>query len=796
MAAGCLCAGAAETRNWNFGWKFFYGENPSASERDFDDSSWRKLDLPHDYQIERPWAVPSAEEIKKSGGGYLKDRGFKPEGAGWYRKSFDADPKWKGKRVILDFEGVMTVSDVYVNGQKAASNEYGYIGYEADISGFLDWEKPNIVAVYSRVMGSSRWYTGGGIFRNVSLALKNPVAIARHGLYITTPKVGEKSATAKVSAEVENTLGSPQKVSVSASVFGADGAEISSAEREIEVPANSVSSAEFEFEIKNPSLWSPENPALYSALAKVRNGGELLDSHRESFGIRKIEFNPRRGFLLNGKKTILKGVNLHHDLGALGAAAYDRDMERRLRLLKSLGVNHVRTAHNPFSESFLGIADRLGLIVTNEAFDKWSDRYVGGRKKAGEVWPRVLTEFIRRDRNHPSVAIWSLGNELDIQRENDKYGDYGVTMFRKMRDLCKKFDATRPYTVAQFPARAKGIGERDPKWPDSEPAELSFATDISSQNYTPDFFKKDAKKYPDMIFYQSEAGTWAVGYNYFSMDLDRVVGLAYWGAVAYFGESFGWPSKGWGDKALIDTALNPMPQCWWMKANFSEIEPVVRIGILENRDAKDRFVFHNGVTVGLMPETENWNRAEGSKVSVAVYTNADEAELFINGKSLGAQKNRRENPVDRNRIVWRDINYEPGELKAVAKTGGKTAGECKIETAGEPSKIVAEAENSDWKADGLDLQHVAIKVVDKKGRIHPLASNRLRFKVVGPATLAGVDNGDINSNEMHTGAQRSLYCGRALAILRAGREPGEAKLIIRGENLRTKIVKLRLNPAK
>ena len=392
--------------------------------------------------------------------------------------------------------------------------------------------------------------------------------------------------------------------------------------------------------------------------------------------------------------------------------------------------------------------------------------------------------------------IWSLGNELDIQTRNDKYGDYGVTMYKKMRDLCKKYDATRPYTVAQFPARAKGIGEKDPNWNESEPAELAFATDISAQNYTWSFFEKDAKKYPNMIFYQSEAGTWNIGGNYFGMNLDKVVGLAYWGAIAYFGESFGWPSKGWGDKAFIDMALNPLPQCYWVKANFMEDKPSVHLGVIESKDAKDRFVFHNGVNVGLTPETENWNREKGSKVPVAIYTNADEVELFLNGKSLGVKKNDRKNPHARNRIVWLSVAYEPGELKAVARTGGKVVGEYKMETAGEPAEIVVTAENPNWKADGMDLQHLAIKAVDKNGRVHPLANNKLTFKVEGPAKLIGLDNGDMNSNELHTGNTRSLYCGKALAILRAGRTPGEVALTIEAEGLPAKTVKLKLNPKK
>ena len=792
-----ICASnAAEVANWNFDWKFFYGKNPNAQNRDFDDSSWRVLDLPHDYQIEQPWVVPSEEEIKKNGGD-LKGRGFKPYGEGWYRKTFNASPEWKGKRVILDFEGVMSVSDVYINGEKVASNEYGYIGFEADISKYLDYDKPNVVAVYSRVMGMSRWYTGGGIFRNVNIVVKNPVAVARHGVYIRTPEINRDSASANVSVEVENTLAAPRQVSVKAKIFSPDGKEISEASKNIEIPVNSSAKADLKFDIKNPSLWSPETPALYSAEVEVDSGNGAVDLQKETFGIRKIEFNPENGFVLNGKKVLLKGVNLHHDLGALGAAVYDSALERRIKLLKSMGVNHIRTAHNPYSKSLLDLADKYGILITDEAFDKWSKWFVAGRKNsADEVWPYVLEEFIKRDRNHPSVVIWSLGNELDIQTRNDKYGDYGVTMYKKMRDLCKKYDATRPYTVAQFPARAKGIGEKDPNWNESEPAELAFATDISAQNYTWSFFEKDAKKYPNMIFYQSEAGTWNIGGNYFGMNLDKVVGLAYWGAIAYFGESFGWPSKGWGDKAFIDMALNPLPQCCWVKANIMDDKPSVHLGVIESRDAKDRFVFHNGVNVGLTPENENWNREKGSKVPVAIYTNADEVELFLNGKSLGVKKNDRKNPHARNRIVWLSVAYEPGELKAVARTGGKVVGEYKMETAGEPAEIVATAENPNWKADGMDLQHLAIKAVDKNGRVHPLANNKLTFKVEGPAKLIGLDNGDMNSNELHTGNTRSLYCGKALAILRAGRTPGEVALTIEADGLPTKTVKLKLNPKK
>ena len=801
MLFAVLLVNATQRQLWNFDWKFYYGKNDEAHSRDCDDSKWRLLDLPHDFQIEQPFIEPTKEQIKNKTED--KGRGFKPYSQAWYRKTFVANPQWKNKRVIVDFEGVMQVCDVYINGHKVASNEYGYSGFQVDISNFIDYNNPNVIAVFAEVSPKyvSRWYTGGGIYRNVYLLQKEPISVARHGLYITTPQISRKSAKVKVQTEIENTLNAERKIHVKSTVYSPKGEKLAEKTQSVVVAANSTATDEAFFDIKNPSLWDIDSPTLYSVVVQVLDSDKVLDYKKSNFGVRTIEFNPQQGFLLNGRKVLLKGSNFHHDLGALGAAVYDSEIERRILLLKSLGVNNIRTSHNPYSESFVALADKHGILVVNEVFDKWSKAYLGGRKHEDEVWPYALSEFIKRDRNHPSVIMWSLGNELDCQHgtypnPTDKYGDYAVTMYRIKRDYAKKFDDTRPYTVGQFPAREKGL---DPwhiskeQWKLTKPAELAFATDVSSQNYTGCFFENDSKNYPDMIFYQSEMTTGGLAENFYELNHSKVAGAAYWGVVAYWGESGGWPQKGWSTKAYIDTALNIKPQGYWMKATFLDgVAPVVYVGVCERDVQTGVYVAPTGQTIGLMPENENWNRKDGSFADVVVYTNADEAELFLNGKSLGVRKNDRSNIRIRNKIIWENVKFEKGELKAVAKTNGKVVGEHSLESADDPAELAAELVNANWRADGMDLQIVKISAVDKFGRLYPIADNKLTFSLEGNAKLIGVDNGDMASNELAVGNSRSLYCGRAVAILRAGKSADDSiKLTIKAGGLPTKIVKLK-----
>ncbi len=767
--------------NFNFDWRFHAGDVPNAEAVAFDDSGWQTVDVPHDYQIHQPWVAPEADEkadnsdIASNVKSRLSSRGFKEMGIGWYRKSIVPDDAWRGKRILLDFEGIMLVGDVYLNGERVGGTDYGYLGFDIDVSKKLKWGQENVIAVKANTQQpeNSRWYTGGGLFRDVNIIVTDPQQhFTRHPLYITTPAVSEAEATVMVQAE----MGCYLRVSellVNTKVTDADGNVVSDVTKAIpfnrgqkvnEYIVDSIT-------ISQPRLWSCETPHLYTAtVSLLRPDSTVADQVSERFGVRWIEYSPEFGFKLNGKKVLLKGIANHHSLGALGAAAYPRAIEKRLQMLKDFGFNHVRTSHNPYSESFLDLCDEYGMLVVDELYDKWLTQYAGGRVEWVNLWQHDVPEFIKRDRNHPSVVMWSLGNELQ-QYWSLPYADWGVTPYRLQRELLHRYDKTRPVTVAMHP-RGRSLQT------DSLPAPLVHETDIASYNYRYMYFPGDSRRFPNMIFYQSEANTAMMGPNYFEMNLDRVVGLAYWGMIDYLGESNGWPAKGWS-QGVFDISLEPKPIAYLLRSMFKPEEPVVHIGII---DSDDNTVW-NDVKVGTQRMSDHWNRLDGSTMSLYTYTNAEEVELFVNGKSVGVKQNTSD-PRSRNKLKWDGVKYEPGYIEAVARTGGKVVARHKIETATDAVKLTAEADNPEWNADGMDLQHVHICAVDKKGRRVQGERGELSFTVDGPAEIVGVINGDITSDEMTVGDKRSLYNGTATVILRAKREPGKVTLNVSADGLK------------
>ncbi len=761
---------------FNFGWRFFQGNPENAETIGFDDSAWRTVDLPHDFQFEQPWD-------EESGGA----RGFKPMCEGWYRKTFRADGSWEGKDVLLDFGGVMYYCDVYVNGRKAASWEYGYCGFEVEIGGLLDYGGDNVVAVHASTgnVKASRWYTGGGIFRDVRLKLRNPTHICRHGIFVTTPEVSESEATVRVQVDVDGFR--KRSTLVRATLIDAGGVVVAQAEDTMNLLTKHTHDEKVLplMRIGSPSLWDLDSPYLYRVRVDVYADSMLVDSREEEFGVRTVEFSPEYGLRLNGRKVFLKGIANHHDLGALGAASFDRAIERQLLRMKDFGFNSIRCSHNPYSASLTRLCDRLGLLVVDEFIDKWSDGDCwGGREPFMLVWPDLMKEFITRDRNCPSVVMWSLGNELQTREAMSGYrtNDWGITTYRIFDQMVKRYDPTRKTTVAQFPARAGAIREEEEFKTYFEPPELGCATEVASFNYQWDCYPKYFEYKPDLILYQSEAVTNQLAAPFYGMDRDRTVGLAYWGAIEYWGESNMWPKKGWNFSFFSHT-LNPYPQAYLIRGAFRPEEPVVRIGVLLGEECLD----WNDVYVGQKAYSPFWNLKEGSSPEVVTFTNCDEVELLANGRSLGRRPNDTTDVYRRDVITWDSVPYgKGGRLTAVAYRGGREVARHEIETAGKAVALRMEAETPDsWNADGMDLQYVNVYAVDSRGRQVPMFDEELTVDVSGEATFVAMDNADHYTDYLFRDVTtKRMGQGYMQVILRSTGNAGKVTLDVSTPSLR------------
>lgn len=774
-----------EVINFDFGWQFHAGQIDVQSLKSMPSGDgWRDVDLPHDFQIEQPWVAPGKDEHQDYSDqasnfkSRLSGRGFKEMGEGWYVKDFTPDNNLKGKRIVIDFEGIMYVGDVYLNGERIGGTDYGYVGFEIDLTQRLRYGETNLIAVRASTSGplNSRWYTGGGLFRDVHIVITDPeLYFARHPLYITT--VNNKEV--HVQAEVAN-FTRQDTLSLGLRILDRNGATVHQSRENLRFMRQARTN-ELKLQpitLAAPHLWSCEDPYLYTAEVTLYDKeNNVIDQVKDRFGVRTVEIGPDFGLRLNGKKVLLKGIANHHSLGALGAAAYPKAMEKRLKLLKEFGFNHVRTSHNPYSTSFLDLCDEMGILVVDELYDKWLDQYSGGRTPWTSLWPYDLPEWIKRDRNHPSVVFWSLGNELQTYA-NLPFNDWGVTPYKMMKTVLDRYDNTRKVTVAMHP-RGRNLAT------DSLPCDLAMITDIQAYNYRYMYFPGDRRRFPYMVFYQSEANTSNMGPNYFGMDLDKVIGLAYWGQIDYLGESRGWPAKGWSDGAF-DLSLQPKPIAYFLRSMFKPEEPVVHIGIVDGK--ADQTVW-NGIIFSNDGMSDHWNRMPGSRQMVNVYSNAEEVRLFVNDKEIGRKKNTKD-PKSRNKFKFDKVVYQPGYIEAVAYNNDKPVARHKIETTDEARKLVLKADPESWKADGMDLQHIRIYAVDKKGRRVYNAQQELHFKVEGDAKIVAVDNGDINSNELHVGSQRKLYNGSALVILRSGRKPGKVRLSVQSPDFKEQSITL------
>jgi beta-galactosidase len=739
MLVLALGAQPRERRSFDRDWRFHLGDARGAEQPGFADRGWRRLDVPHDWSIEGPYSPENA-----SGTGYL------PGGIGWYRKEFPIAAEQRGRRVVVEFDGVYRDSDVWINGHHAGHRPYGYSSFAYDLTPWINYGgKTNVLAVrvdHSRA-ADSRWYTGSGIYRNVWLTLTGPVHVDHWGAYLYAPEVRDAGALVSVEAAVVNESAAPAAVRVE-TVLAAGSAPIVG---EARIAAGATHGFTLQGPLANPRLWTLDDPYLYTAVTRVFVNGTLADEYRTPFGIRTLRFDPNLGFFLNGKPLKFKGVCIHHDLGALGAAFSEAALERRLRALKGVGVNAVRCSHNPMAPELYDLCDRLGLMVMDEAFDEWTagkKKWIHGRNVAepgldgyheafAEWSVRDIEDMVRRDRNHPSIVMWSIGNEIDYPgdpfghpRGRDGLkpkmldGNALPSIARTLVAAVKRLDGTRPVTQALADINA------------SNATGLAGLLDITGYNYLEQFYERDHAAYPERIILGSENSISPAAWRPVAAN-PWVLGQFLWTGVDFLGEAGQYPLRG-SASGLFDLIGFPKPQAYLRAALWSG-KPMVYAAVQQGRAAVEHW---------------NWQDDSRSTLPVVVYTNCDSAELFLNGRSLGEKAvSDRASPV----LQWEARN-EPGVLLAVGKRAGAEAARFELATAGEAAalRIVP---------DTIDSTHVEIQVVDAAGRRVYRATNEIEVQVTG-GELVAVDNADLRDTSPVRANRRKAFQGRILAIVR------------------------------
>jgi beta-galactosidase len=757
------------TLDFNNDWLFTKDEqNEQVIQAGFDDSGWESVRLPHDWAIAGPF--------DPAGDGSTGKLPWK--GVGWYRKNFTLDTEYSDRRVYLDFDGVMAFPSVYVNGRLAGKWDYGYNSFRVDATPYVIFGKENIIAVKADTRRHrSRWYPGAGIYRNVTLTMTDPVHIAHWGTFVTTPSVTENAATVKISVTIENYLDRDVSANVVIALFDPDGIQVKKGEVLISLVSGGSAEAIQTLDISNPRRWDVNHPQMYVAKVVVSTDGKVADTETTPFGIRTFQFTADDGFHLNGRRVQLYGVNLHHDQGPLGATFNKRAMERQLEIMKEMGINALRTSHNPPAPEVLELCDRMGIIVWNEAFDKW-EATAGhvtdeSLEKFGE---RQIRNFVMRDRNHPSVVVWSIGNEIGTGEQG-----WGKTAKRVsfMRDFVLKYDSTRPVA----------IGNDNPADGDND---VLDALDVVGFNYMRRY-GRFRETHPDVpLVYSESASTVSTrGYYAFPLPESKTQFSTTSGQVSSYDFNAMW----WSDVVdrdfyLMETDAFVAGEFVWTGFDYlGEPTPFLKqarssyFGIVDLCGIpKDRYYLYRSywrpdeATVHILPHW-NWPERIGKRVPVFVYTNGDSAELFLNGRSLGKRAKLCAVPggldgeyyavVDRYRLRWMNVVYEPGELRAVAYKNGSVIGEAVMKAAGDPVKLILSPDRVEIAADGYDLSYVLVESVDNEGNPCPMANDMVTFKVEGPAEIAGIGNGNPLSMEPFQLPRHSLFHGTAMLILRS-----------------------------
>ena len=765
-------------------WRFILGDAAGAEAPAFDASAWRTLDLPHD------WSIEGKIDPQNPTGG---SGGFFPAGVGWYRRSFAVPDAWSGRRAIVEFEGVYMNATVYINGELLGTHPYGYTSFFHDLTGRLKPGADNVLAV--RVDQSkhrnSRWYAGSGIYRHVWLTVTGAVRVAPWGVFVSTPEVNAARARVSVKSRVANDSGAPSKVALHTVVYGPSGAAGSQSVSNTTVDARQSVEVNQEIIIEKPALWSPESPNLYRAVTRVMQDGKAVDEVATPFGVRSIEWSVGKGFLLNGKPVKMTGGCVHHDNGLLGAAAFDRAEERRVQILKQSGFNAIRAAHNPPSPAFLDACDRLGMLVMDEAFDCWSrgknqfDYSVAFK----DWWQRDIEAMVLRDRNHPSVAIWSIGNEIPERGE-----PLGAQEAKMIADYLRSLDRTRPITSAL---------NFVPNWPNTDG--FYSALDLAGYNYNLENHVADHKRVPSRLMACTESFPQAT-FDYWALvnDFPYIVGDFVWTAIDYLGESglgrwyyrdpkdtsreaYGAPYPCHGaDCGDIDICGHRKAIAHYRNIVWNRGEKLY-LGVRQPApEGRELYVTRWGVYP--VYQSWTWPGMEGKPLEVEIYSRADAVRLYLNGVPI-AQKHTTQ--AERFKANF-SVPYAPGVLKTVAIQGGKPVAETVLRTVGEPVQVRLTTDRTQLLANGQDLAFVTVEAVDANGLPHPNAEHQITFTLKGPGTIAAVGSADLTSEETYQGNQRKLFHGKALVVVRASRAAGALALTASTPGLKETTIQIAL----
>ncbi|MGG1878530.1 glycoside hydrolase family 2 TIM barrel-domain containing protein [Paenibacillus cisolokensis] len=775
---------------FNTGWRFAEGNYAGAHRRDYHDQDWRRLDVPHDWSIEKPFDPEMP---------YGGSQAYLPRwSVGWYRKHVHIPASASGQRVSIRFDGIHNNSEVWINGHLAGTRPYGYVSVQYDLTPYIRWGEDNVIAVKvdNTVMPPDRWYSGSGIYRNVWLIMTGPLHVAAWGTYITTPEITDEAARVHIRIKLDNKAGDEAECLLVTELLDADGQRQAQVETTVSISARSTMEVEQEAIVRSPKLWSPDHPQLYEARTVILRNGQVIDDVTTSYGIREIRLDSQAGLLLNGQRLKLKGVCIHHDLGCLGAAYHDQAMERRLAVLKEMGCNAIRFAHNPMAPELLDLCDRMGFLVINEAFDKWKSLYYAAW--FDEWWEQDLEAMLIRDRNHPCVLMWSLGNEVENQGQPAM-----LDMLRKLANYCREKDPTRPVTCALEPHNTPlSLRDGPIEAKVEHTKKLAECVDILGLNYQEQWYEHYREAMPDTLIVGTETfpyyrghgnrvkGYWPVNPWFDVEKHDYVIGQFVWVGIDYLGEA-AYPSKGWSS-GLIDTCGFRKPISYLQQSLWSD-KPMVHMAVLDETLSQERspqWTMHWKSP----PMASHWTFPQhaGKMIRLVTFTNCDSVELFVNGESYGIR--RLEDYPDR-MIIWH-LPYIPGTIRAIGRSKDRELCKHELTTAGKPHRLLLKPDLTVLTADGHSISHVEVQVVDEQGVVVPGHDANVRFDLAGEGVIAGVDNGDLTSDEPYKSNCRTTRNGKCLVIIRAKREAGSLLLTAYAEGLLEGTARFEVQPSE